>query len=44
MDPATFYARRGSAPTTLDAKELNFRVRYGYGCVLFAIITGSLLV
>ena len=25
--------------STIDAKELNFRVRDGYGCVLFAIAT-----
>ena len=33
------YSRRGKPPTTIGAKELNFRVRYGNGCDLFAIIT-----
>ena len=28
------------APTTIGAEELNFRVRNGNGCGLFAIITG----
>jgi hypothetical protein len=36
---ATSYSRRGKAPTTLGAEELNFRVRNGNGCDLFAIIT-----
>ena len=36
---ATSYSRRGKPPTTIGAKELNFRVRYGDGCGLFAIIT-----
>ena len=27
-------------PTTIGAEELNFRVRNGNGCGLFAIITG----
>ena len=27
-------------PTTIGAEELNFRVRNGNGCDLFAIITG----
>ena len=26
-------------PSIISAKELNFRVRDGYGCVLFAIVT-----
>jgi hypothetical protein len=29
----------GEPPTTIGAKELNFRVRYGNGCDLFAIVT-----
>ncbi len=29
----------GRPPSTLGAEELNFRVRDGYGCVLFAIVT-----
>ncbi len=29
----------GQPPTTIGAEELNFRVRYGNGCGLFAIIT-----
>src|SRR3954449_4628386 len=29
----------GEPPTTIGAKELNFRVRYGNGCDLFAIAT-----
>ncbi len=36
---ATSYSHRGKPPTTIGAKELNFRVRYGNGCNLFAIIT-----
>ena len=36
---ATSYSDRGKPPTTIGAKELNFRVRYGNGCDLFAIIT-----
>ena len=36
---AMSYSRRGKPPTTIGAKELNFRVRYGNGCDLFAIIT-----
>jgi hypothetical protein len=38
--PATSYSHRGRPPTTIGAKELNFRVRDGNGCGLFAIITG----
>src|SRR3954462_4415636 len=37
---ATSYSHRGKPPTTISAEELNFRVRYGNGCDLFAIITG----
>ncbi len=29
----------GDPPTTIGAEELNFRVRHGNGCDLFAIIT-----
>ena len=36
---ATSYSHRDKVPTTIGAKELNFRVRYGNGCDLFAIIT-----
>ena len=36
---ATSYSHRGKPPTTIGAEELNFRVRYGNGCDLFAIIT-----
>jgi uncharacterized membrane protein len=36
---ATSYSHRGNAPTTIGAEELNFRVRNGNGCILFAIIT-----
>ena len=36
---ATSYSHRGKPPTTIGAKELNFRVRHGNGCDLFAIIT-----
>ena len=39
MCEATSYSHRGKPPTTIGAKELNFRVRYGNGCDLFAIIT-----
>src|SRR6185312_987112 len=38
--PAMSYSHRGKPPTTIGAEELNFRVRYGNGCDLFAIITG----
>ena len=37
--PATSYSRRGKPPTTIGAEELNFRVRDGNGCDLFAIVT-----
>ncbi len=30
---------QGETPTTIGAEELNFRVRYGNGCDLFAIAT-----
>ena len=33
------YSHRGKPPTTIGARELNFRVRYGNGCDLSAIIT-----
>jgi hypothetical protein len=36
---AMSYSHRGNAPTTIGAEELNFRVRNGDGCGLFAIIT-----
>jgi hypothetical protein len=36
---ATSYSCRGKPPTTIGAEELNFRVRYGNGCDLFAIVT-----
>jgi hypothetical protein len=36
---ATSYSHRGKPPTTIGAEELNFRVRNGNGCDLFAIIT-----
>ena len=39
---ATSYSHRDKVPTTIGAKELNFRVRYGNGCDLFAIITRHL--
>ena len=29
--------------STIDAKELNYRVRDGIGCGLFAIITGKIV-
>ena len=29
--------------STIDAKELNFRVRDGFGCGLFAFITGKIV-
>ena len=38
--PATSYSHRGEPPTTIGAEELNFRVRDGNGCDLFAIVTG----
>jgi hypothetical protein len=37
--PATSYSCRGNPPTTIGAEELNFRVRDGNGCDLFAIGT-----
>ena len=36
---AMSYSHRGKPPTTIGARELNFRVRYGNGCDLSAIIT-----
>ena len=36
---ATSYSHRGKPPTTIGAEELNFRVRDGNGCDLFAIAT-----
>src|SRR5690606_1939253 len=36
---AASYSHRGRPPTTIGAKELNFRVRDGNGCGLFAITT-----
>ena len=38
--PATSYSHRGKPPITIGAEELNFRVRDGNGCDLFAIVTG----
>ena len=37
--PATSYSCRGKPPTTIGAEELNYRVRDGNGCDLFAIAT-----
>ena len=37
--PATSYSCRGEPPTTIGAEELNFRVRDGNGCDLFAFVT-----
>ena len=39
LRPATSYSCRGKPPTTIGAEELNFRVRDGNGCDLFAIVT-----
>ena len=36
---AMSYSHRGKPPTTIGAEELNFRVRNGNGCDLFAIVT-----
>ena len=36
---AMSYSHRRKPPTTIGAEELNFRVRHGNGCDLFAIIT-----
>ena len=36
---ATSYSHRDKVPTTIGAKKLNFRVRYGNGCDLLAIVT-----
>ena len=33
------YSHRGKPPITIGAKELNYCVRYGNRCDLFAIIT-----
>ena len=41
---ATSYSHRDKVPTTIGARELNFRVRYGNGCDLSAIITKLLKV
>jgi hypothetical protein len=38
--PATSYSHRGKPPITIGAEELNYRVRDGNGCDLFAIATG----
>ena len=40
---ATSYSHRGKPPTTIGAEELNFRVRHGNGCDLFAIVTRYVL-
>ena len=37
------YSRRGKPPTTIGAKELNFCVRDGNRCGLFAIITSLII-
>ena len=36
---ATSYSHRDKVPTTIGAEKLNFRVRYGNGCDLLAIVT-----
>ncbi len=41
---AASYSHRGKPPTTIGAEELNFRVRHGNGCDLFAIATKPLRV
>jgi hypothetical protein len=33
----------GDPPTTIGAEELNFRVRHGNGCDLFAIVTRRII-
>ena len=33
----------GEPPTTIGAEKLNFRVRYGNGCDLLAIVTRLVL-
>ena len=44
--PTVFITRQrptfpgGLPPSIISAEELNFRVRDGNGCVLFAIVTG----
>ena len=40
---ATSYSHRDKVSTTIGAKELNFRVRYGNGCDLFAIATRHII-
>src|SRR5919199_1955636 len=35
---ATSYSHRDKVPTSIGAEKLNFRVRYGNGCDLLAII------
>ena len=42
--PSDVLLSQGKPPTTIGAKELNFRVRDGNGCGLFAIITGLFFV
>ncbi len=39
IQPGNVLLLQGLTPTTIDAEELNFRVRYGNGCDLFAIVT-----
>ena len=36
---AASYSHRDKVPTTIGAEKLNFRVRYGNGCDLLAIVT-----
>ena len=43
LNLATSYSHRGKPSTTIGAEKLNFRVRYGNGCDLFAIATRLLI-
>lgn len=39
--PATCYSPTTECRSTIAAEALNFRVRYGNGCYLLAMITGK---
>ena len=41
---AASYSHKGQTLTTIGAEELNFRVRDGNGCDLFAIATKQIIV
>ena len=41
ITPATRYSPTAVYRSTIAAKALNFRVRYGNGCYLLAMVTGK---